>query len=76
VNDLTNDLLADLAGGATAAPRPIVPAAEPERSEATPVLSASVTPLRWSRPPLVRAQHGAGRGLRIGPLLLEVAVRP
>jgi hypothetical protein len=76
VNDLTADLLADLAGPPVAAAQPVVPVAAPERSGVTPVLSATVTPLRWSRPRVVRAQQGAGRGVRLGPLLLEVAVRP
>ena len=77
--DLQADLLADLAPNrATPPPVPPAPAVEPvpaELEDATPVLSLHFSPLRWSRPRVVRAERGAGAGLRFGPIRLEIAVR-
>ncbi len=75
-NDLRADLLADLAAppvrpdpARTSAPVP------PDPVASTPVLTATFTPLHWSRPRLVRAERGAGRAVEVGPLRLEVSVR-
>ena len=75
MNDLRADLLADLTPVDTPEPT-IVPAPLPgELAEATPALSLSWTPLRWSRPRVVRACQGTGKALRVGPFSVEIAVR-
>ena len=75
-SDLRADLLADLAAqpdrpdpARASAPIP------PDPVASTPVLTATLTPLRWSRLRLVRAERGAGRAVEVGPLRLEVSVR-
>ena len=77
--DLQADLLADLAPNRAAPPAVLPPpAVEPvpaDLEDATPVLSLHFSPLRWSRPRVVRAERGAGAGLRFGPVWLEIAVR-
>jgi len=70
--DLTADLLVDLT---PAASPPVVPEPVPaDPVEGTPVLSLHLTPLRWSRPKSVSV--GAGKALRVGPLSLELNVKP
>ena len=75
-SELQADLLADLA------PPDIVAASEtpseplpPELTEATPALSVHWTPLRWSRPKVVRAAGGAGKAVKLGPLKVELSVK-
>lgn len=75
-DDLHADLLADLAPRVEPAP----PAEEPpplppELSDATPALSLQWTPLRWSRPKVVRAGDGVGKALKLGPLKVELSVK-
>lgn len=73
-DDLKADLLADLA------PAPTTPVAlEPETVpadpvEGTPVLSFAVTPMRWSRLKVINV--GAGKAVRLGPLSVELNVKP
>ena len=71
--DLRADLLADLV-----VPEPAPPAEEPAppapRPTVTPAVSLQWTPLRWSRPRVMRATTGPGRALRLGPLSVELAV--
>jgi len=73
-DDLKADLLADLAPAA-AEPQvvepPVVPA---EPAEGTPVLSLQLTPMRWSRLKVVSV--GAGKAVRLGPVSLELNVKP
>lgn len=77
-DDLTADLLADLApkvetAPATPSPEPVpLPA---EQQELTPAVSVHWTPLRWTRPRLVRASDGAGKALRVGPIQVELTVK-
>jgi hypothetical protein len=76
--DLQADLLADLAPAAPAPPQPepaVEPALPPQLTDATPALSVQWTPLRWSRPKVVRAQGGTGKALKLGPLRVELAVK-
>ena len=47
----------------------------PELHDTTPALSMEWTPLRWSRPKVVRASDGVGKALRLGPLKLELSVK-
>jgi hypothetical protein len=76
--DLHADLLADLAPRVEAEP----PVAEepaplpPEPHDITPTVSVHWTPLRWSRPKVVRASDGASRAVRLGPLQVELTVKP
>ncbi len=77
---MTHDLRADLLADLTTPPdRPelVGPSAPvpPDPVAATPVLTATLTPLHWSRPRLVRAERGAGQAVEVGPLRLEVSVR-
>lgn len=77
MNDLKADLLADLA---PVVEEPSAPAVEPAPlpqalTDVTPALNLQWTPLRWSRPRVVRAVGGTGKALRLGPLTLEVAVK-
>ena len=75
--DLTADLLADLSPReevsrpTIAEPAPL----PPEPVDVTPTVSLAWTPLRWSRPRVVRASDGIGKGLRLGPLQVELSVR-
>lgn len=76
--DLRADLLADLSPAAPAAPA--AAAAEPTAlpqplADVTPAVVLQWTPLRWSRPRVVRATAGTGKGLRVGPFTLELSVR-
>ena len=74
--DLQADLLADLAPDEPLAQEVLDPVALPgELAEATPAVSVTWTPLRWSRPRVVRASQGTGKALRVGPFTVEVAVR-
>ena len=72
--DLKADLLADLAPAVTDPPavEPEVVPADPV--DGTPVLSLQVTPLRWSRLKVVTV--GAGKAVRLGPMTLELNVKP
>ena len=87
---MTSDLRADLLADLAATPDQLDPApagmavpadpvastpVPPDPVPSTPVLTATFTPLHWSRPRLVRAERGAGRALEVGPLRLEVSVR-
>jgi hypothetical protein len=77
MNDLRADLLADLAPPVR---EPAAPVAEPAPlpqalTDVTPAVNLQWTPLRWSRPRVVRAVGGTGKALRLGPLTLEVAVK-
>jgi hypothetical protein len=77
-DDLTADLLADLApkDDPTPPPVPEEPAPlPPELNEVTPAVSVHWTPLRWSRPKVVRSTDGAGKALRLGPLQVELTVK-
>lgn len=75
-NDLRADLLADLAASPDQPESaPASPRVPPDPVATTPVLTATLTPLHWSRPRLVRAERGAGRAVEVGPLRLEVSVR-
>jgi len=76
-DDLQADLLADLSPKAAPPPPPQVEPEPlpPEPHEATPALSFEVTPLRWSRPRLVRASDGLGKAVRLGPLTVELSVK-
>jgi hypothetical protein len=74
--DLTADLLSDLSRPAplpAAAPaRPPLPSAP--TPAATPELSLTLTPLRWSLPSLDSTERGLGVAVRIGPWRVEVAL--
>ena len=76
-DDLHADLLADLAPAASQLPpAPVEPEPlPPELHDTTPALSMEWTPLRWSRPRVVRASDGVGKALRLGPLKLELSVK-
>lgn len=76
-DDLHADLLADLAPRATAEPpAPVEPEPlPPELHDVTPTLSLGLSPLRWSRPRVVRSSDGVGRAFRVGPLKVELAVK-
>ena len=77
-DDLHADLLADLAPRVTPTetPAPVEPEPlPPELHDATPALSMEWTPLRWSRPKVVRASDGVGKAVRLGPLKLELSVK-
>ena len=76
-DDLHADLLADLAPRQVdEPPAPVEPEPlPPELHESTPALSFELTPLRWSRPRVVRSSDGVGRAFRVGPLRLELAVK-
>ncbi len=72
-SDLRTELVADLPAPAEAA----VTSNElpPELTGATPAVSVQWTPLRWSRPRVVRADKGAGKALKLGPLKVELSVK-
>ena len=76
-SDLQADLLADLAPlEQTPVPEATEPAPLPQAlSDVTPAVNLQWTPLRWSRPKVVRATDGPGKALRLGPLTLEVSVK-
>jgi hypothetical protein len=76
-SDLKADLLADLQGSVEPAVAPAVEPAPvpPQLLDATPALSVQWTPLRWSRPRVVRAKIGTGKALKLGPLKVELSVR-
>lgn len=75
--DLKADLLADLAPAEVeAAPAPAVePVIVPAVIDSTPVVSVAWTPLRWSRPKVVKARGGVGKALRVGPIAVELSVK-
>lgn len=73
-NDLKADLLADLAPGPVAAPVVEPEPVPAERTQVTPVVSMQLTPMRWSRPKVVTV--GTGKAVRLGPLSLELNVKP
>ncbi len=76
-SDLQADLLADLAPlEQSAVPDATEPAPLPQAlTDVTPAVNLQWTPLRWSRPKVVRAADGPGKALRLGPLTLEVSVK-
>lgn len=77
-DDLKADLLADLAPKVDPVPAPVPeePVALPaELHEVTPAVSMHWTPLRWSRPKVVRSTDGTGRAIRLGPLQVELTVK-
>lgn len=76
--DLTADLLSDLTPPPLEAPT--VPDLEPadlpqDLHDVTPAVSFLWTPLRWSRPKVVRAEVGPGKALKLGPLKVELSVK-
>ena len=75
--NLQADLLADLAPPAVEQPTPSVEPVPlpPELKDTTPALSVQWTPLRWSRPRVVKAHDGVGKAVRLGPLKVELSVR-
>ena len=74
--DLQADLFPDLARTAQPSARVVEPEPSPaERTDSTPALSMQWTPLRWSRPRVVKAKGGAGKALKVGPLKLELSVK-
>ena len=75
--DLQADLLADLAPPEVEQPTsPVEPVpVPPELIDSTPALSVQWTPLRWSRPRVVKAKDGVGRAVKLGPLKVELSVR-
>ncbi len=77
-DDLHADLLADLAPRVDDDPAtPVEPEPlPPESLDVTPTLSLGLSPLRWSRPRIVRASDGVGKALRVGPLKVELTVQP
>jgi len=76
-DDLRADLLADLSPAPVAAPpAPVEPEPlPPELVEGTPTVSFDWTPLRWSRPRVVRSSDGVGKALKLGPLKVELTVK-
>jgi hypothetical protein len=73
-DDLKADVLADLAPAQVVAPV-IEPEPVPaEHSDVTPVVSMQLTPMRWSRPKVVTV--GTGKAVRLGPLSVELNVKP
>lgn len=75
-SDLTADLLSDLS---RPAPLPTAPTVRPPLPSAptppaTPVLSFTLTPLRWSLPALDSTERGLGVAVRLGPWRVEVAL--
>jgi hypothetical protein len=74
--DLAADLLNDLSRPAplpsTAPARPPLPSAP--TPSATPALSLTLTPLRWSLPTLDSTERGLGVAVRLGPWRVEVAL--
>ena len=75
-SDLTADLLSDLSRPAplpaSAPVRPPLPSAP--TPSATPALSLTLTPLRWSLPSLDSTERGLGVAVRVGPWRVEVAL--
>ena len=76
-DDLHADLLADLAPRVEAEPSaPVEPEPlPPEVHDVTPTLSLGLSPLRWTRPRVMRASDGVGKAFRVGPLKLELSVK-
>ena len=73
-DDLKADLLADLTPAEVPAPEPEVAPVPPQPLDVTPVVSLQMTPLRWSRPKVVTV--GTGKAVRLGPLSVELNVKP
>lgn len=75
-DDLHADLLADLAPRTEVEPpSPVEPEPlPPEVHDVTPTLSLGISPLRWSRPRVVRSSDGIGKAFRVGPLKVELSV--
>jgi hypothetical protein len=76
-DDLRADLLADLTPAPVEeAPAPVEPEPlPPEPVDGTPTVSVDWTPLRWSRPRVVRSSDGIGKALKLGPLKVELTVK-
>ncbi|MGB8649617.1 MAG: hypothetical protein WCD35_03040 [Mycobacteriales bacterium] len=75
-SDLKADLLADLAPPAAPAPAAAEPAPlPPVATDATPALSVQWTPLRWSRPRVVKVRGGLGKAVKLGPVKVELSVK-
>lgn len=73
-DDLKADVLADLAPAQAVAPVVEPEPVPAEHSDATPVVSMQLTPMRWSRPKVVTV--GSGKAVRLGPLSVELNVKP
>jgi hypothetical protein len=73
-DDLKADVLADLAPAQVTAPVVEPEPVPAELTDVTPVVSMQLTPMRWSRPKVVTI--GAGKAVRLGPLSLELNVKP
>lgn len=75
--DLHADLLADLTPRLDEEPAspPEPTPVPPELTDVTPTLSLGISPLRWSRPRVVRSSDGVGKAFRVGPLTVELAVK-
>jgi hypothetical protein len=76
-DDLRADLLADLTPRHESAPELPAdpPPLPPEPVDGTPTVSLDWTPLRWSRPRVVRSSDGIGKALKLGPLKVELTVK-
>ena len=72
-SDLRRELVADLPSPAEPPVTP--PVLPPGLTASTPAVSVQWTPLRWSRPRVVRAEKGAGKALKLGPLKVELSVK-
>lgn len=75
-DDLHADLMADLTPRVEVEPpAPVEPAPlPPELHDVTPTVTVKWTPLRWSRPKVVRSSDGTGKALKIGPMKVELGV--
>lgn len=74
--DLQTDLLADLRVPPPERAPTVEPAAvPPPPNDLTPTVSVHWTPLRWSRPRVVRAAIGPGKAVKVGPLKVELSVK-
>lgn len=74
-DDLTADLLSDLERPAplpATSRLPPLPGSPPPA--ATPAVTLTLTPLRWSLPGLDATERGLGMAVRVGPLRVEVAL--
>jgi hypothetical protein len=75
-DDLKADLLADLTPAEVEAPalEPTPVPVPADRHQVTPLVAMQLTPMRWSRPRVVTV--GTGKAVRLGPLSLELNVKP